>query len=89
MISILITIVYVTNLSNAKIEAPKCCDNEKNIMKETQCDKDKKGQHPPIKLDCEEKYILDPVGFDEDNYTITENGTLLITEMQTILFRNE
>jgi hypothetical protein len=74
---------------SAKIEPPTCCDSDKNILVDSQCIADTEGKQPHIKLECPEKYILDPNDFEEDNYTITENGTLLITEMQTVLFQDE
>lgn len=89
IISILITIVCLTNTASTKLEAPKCCDSDKNILIESQCDLNKEGKIPQINLGCDEKYMLDPFDFEEDNYTLTENGTLLITELQTILFRDE
>lgn len=89
IISIFIITACLTKITYAKLEAPQCCDSEKNFLIESQCDADKEGKIPQIKLECEEKYILDPFEFEEDNYTITENGTLLIADMQTVLFRDE
>lgn len=86
---VIVVIVCVTNIKCKKIEAPKCCKNDKNLLVEAQCDVNSDGKNPNIDLQCTEKYILDPFQFDDDNYTITENGTLLISEMETILFADE
>lgn len=89
LISILIIIVHVTTITSTKVDAPKCCENDKNLLLESECDVNNEGKRPSLNLKCSEKYILDPTLFDEDNYTVTENGTLLIPDFQSVLFHDE
>lgn len=89
LISILITLVHVTYISATKIETPKCCANDKNLLLESQCEVNSEGKHPPIPLECPERYILDPTMFDHDRYTVTDNGTLRIEDLNSVLFSDE
>ena len=89
LIGFLISIACVTEISSEKTEPTKCCENEKNLILETKCDVNSAGKNPPITLKCPEKYVLAPSEFDEDNFTLTENGTMLITSMKAVILPDE
>lgn len=87
---LLIVIIATTLLVvNAKNEPPKCCDNDKNLLLNRACDVNGEGIRPKLKLDCEEKYILDPANVEEDEFEVRENGSIYVPDMQSYLLPNE
>lgn len=87
IISILIVIVHVTAIKSTN--APKCCENDRNLLIDSECDVNKQGKRPMLSLKCPEKYILDPNEFAEDNYTVTDNGTLMIPDLHSVILHDE
>lgn len=88
IIFIIVTLQIALSLC-AKGEAPKCCENEKNLIVDFKCDVNSYGKHPKIALNCEERYVLDPSSLDEDIYEVTENGSLYVPDMKSYLFADE
>lgn len=68
-----------TDLStNAQTPPGKCCGNEDNLIVNSVCKPDKSGKSSPIPLTCDAKYVLDPSTFEDDEYNVTVNGSLLL-----------
>jgi hypothetical protein len=88
IIFIIVTLQVAISLCS-KAEAPKCCENEKNLLIDFKCDKNSLGKHPKVALNCEERYVLDPSSLEEDTFVVTENGSLYVPDMKTYLFTDE
>ena len=86
----IVTTVLILQLTCAlSAEVSKCCENEQNLLVDRKCGANSLGKIPKLKLSCEEKYILDPSNVEEDQYKITQNGSLYVTDMDSYLFPNE
>lgn len=86
---LLIVAIFLHATSANKEIIHKCCENEKNLLVNRGCDVNSEGHRPKLKLECEEKYILDPTNVEEDAYNITQNGTLYVPDMQSYLLPDE
>lgn len=87
--SLVILLILLVDVIYCRKEPQKCCQNEKNLLIDRRCAPNKTGKSPSIILECEEKYILNPYDMEEDQYNVTENGTLFIPDMENFLFYDE
>lgn len=65
-----------------------CCDNEGNLMENKTCIS-KLGVRKRVDLKCKDKIFLNHNLYDEDEYTILENGSLYLVHGSNILEHNE
>jgi hypothetical protein len=82
--------VFVSVVASDRNVPQKCCQNEKNMLvNNKRCAKNSAGKTPKLALECKEKYILNPSEIAEDAYNVTDNGTLYIYDMDSLLHVNE
>ena len=65
-------------LFGTSLRAEDCCKNDRNLLIKNKCAPNATGGIPALPLKCHEKYILNSHVFEDDNYTVTVNGSLYV-----------
>lgn len=84
-------ILIVSQLSSTIGQnALKCCGDGENKIISNKCVRDKSsGKSFNISLTCESKYVLEPHSYDEDQFNVTDDGSLKVRGNEGLIPPNE
>lgn len=84
-------ILIVSQLSSTIGQnALKCCGDGENKISNNKCVRDKSsGKSFNILLTCESKYVLEPHSYDEDEFNVTDDGSLKVRSYEGSIPPNE
>lgn len=88
LLVLLIAYLATTIAQNEKL-AMKCCSNDENQIINDKCVRDKNGKSSNISLACEFKYILKPHSHEEDEFNVTNDGSLEVREYEGLISPHE
>lgn len=88
LLVLLVAHLATTIAQNEKL-ATRCCSSDENKIINNKCVRDKSGKSSNISLACESKYVLEPHNFEEDEFNVTDDGSLEVRGYEGLISPHE